>query len=135
MTQSINQSQDFPAMMRTREVCTSSCTDSNRCCSLGIPDSSGENFHFLLPWELFVKSSCRQLGFNSRSALGVGGSGGPSNPWSGLAYDCHPDSRCRNSRHSISKWPLPLTELLSGSKRWWPFHHRATLEGGKLTSN
>lgn len=48
--------------------------------SSGIPNSSGENFYFLLPWELFVKSSCHKLRFNSRSVLGVKGNRRPPNP-------------------------------------------------------
>lgn len=98
--------------------------------SSGISNSSGENFYFLLPWELFAKSSCHKLRFNSRSALGVKGSRGPLNPWNGLAPD-YPEADVE-----IPATASPISDLClclnccHGGKGWGcPLYHRATVAG------
>lgn len=83
MAEPINQSQGFPATMRSRGFAYPHSQTAMSAASFRIPDSAGENFHFLLPWELFVKSSCSQFGFNSRAGLVLRDSEQPLDPWDG----------------------------------------------------
>lgn len=100
MAESINQTQDFLTIIRLSEVHTPSAQkEKKKSLHLG----------FQILWRQIFTSFSLGNSLSTTAAIGFRSApsqsrdlGGPSNPWNGLASDCHPNGRSWNSHHSIS---------------------------------